>query len=45
MLDVPKTSRGCNYCNLILDGATTEEKLPLLLGGRAFQGKGQTDLR
>lgn len=44
MLGVPKTFRGCNYCNLILNGATTEEELALLPGGRAFQGKGPTDL-
>lgn len=39
-----KTSRGCNYCNLILNGAKTEEKLALLLGRRDFRGKGQKDL-
>lgn len=45
MLNVPKTVRGGNYRNVILNGATTEEKLVGLLGGRAFQGKGHRDLR
>lgn len=32
--------RGCNYCNLILKCATTEESRVFLLGGRAFWGEG-----
>lgn len=40
MLGVPETFRGGNYCNVILNGATTEEKLVLLLGGRALRDKG-----